>query len=139
MELSFKVIPPDYIPITLPDGEVYKQVVVYEHMLPKCSSCGFTGHQAEQCKKPKKGNTRLSKANRQNWGDNHMEVSKENLTSKIPPTNENNGVVGNISTTITSESNIVAAAAVTGGNNDAGPSQINVILKERKVTLAPLI
>lgn len=42
---------PDFIPITIPNGEVVKQLVIYEHLLPKCSRCGFTGHTVNQCRK----------------------------------------------------------------------------------------
>lgn len=54
VELSSKIIPPDFIPITGPDGEEAKQPVIYEHMLPKCTSCGFNGHLTAQCRKPRK-------------------------------------------------------------------------------------
>lgn len=40
---------PDFILITYPDGSVFNQPVIYEHTLPKCSGCGFTGHTLAQC------------------------------------------------------------------------------------------
>lgn len=54
VELGLKAMPPDEIPITLPSGEVYKQPVIYEHMLPKCTMCGFSGHEVAQCRKPRR-------------------------------------------------------------------------------------
>lgn len=51
VEVNIKGELPKTIPITDPEGNVFEQPVVYEHLLPRCSGCGFVGHTVEQCRK----------------------------------------------------------------------------------------
>lgn len=51
VEVNIKAPLPEFIPITSPEGEIFKQLVVYEHLLAKCDTCGFTRHNADQCRK----------------------------------------------------------------------------------------
>lgn len=51
VEVNIKGVLPSTIPITDPNGNVFEQPVVYEHLMPKCGTCGFIGHLPEQCRK----------------------------------------------------------------------------------------
>lgn len=80
---------PEYIPITRPDGSIFKQPIIYENTLPKCSGCGFIGHNINQCRKKavppqqKKEQVAITLPHQEQSGDSSVEVEKLNQVPAV--------------------------------------------------------
>lgn len=123
VDLSVKAMPPDSIPITSPAGEVYQQPVVYEHMLPKCETCGFIGHLTAKCRKPTKAASKppTSRREAKDKGpmDSNPQATKRDIVDVTLSKVDNAGASNTVQTNLNKEDIVAASKDGIGARNTA--------------------
>lgn len=66
--------------------------MIYEHLLLKCGSCGFTGHSATQCRKPRKQIPRPSSPSNKEEGRPEVPYNGKERTMEQGATSSNVGI-----------------------------------------------